>query len=192
MAYIIYSEVVLTDPSREQLFLSKLDRLAPVDAHESFVHYALDSWLERFCDDGTTLEDLHYAEYAERSAEDIGPVELVLHNPDSWDILCTRTNGQVKFYYWQRCLLWFVGYDWTQILRSLLWIWNDNIKEEDFEGEIIRKIPLKYGLSPRWTVEEGLSPWWSEEWNGERAPLKRSCEDQDSLCEPTTKRLKVM
>ena len=152
-----YSELDIPAPTREQQFLLMLDKINPVDAHECQITLALEYWLDQYEEyyDNITLEDMHYNEYAERFVEDIGPVELILCCPSWWSLLCSKKNGETKFYFWQANFLWYVGKHWIDVYRSILYVCDDFCSEEELQGLEIRRIPLKSGLTIWWNHLEG-------------------------------------
>ena len=170
-----YSELDIPAPIREQQFLLKLDKISPVDVHECQIASALESWLDKYEEhyDNVTLEDMRYNEYAERFAEDIGPVELVLCCPHWWSLLCSKKNGESKFYFWRSNFLWYVGKDWNDAFDSVVYVCDDFCTEEELQELEIRRIPLK----------SGLTIWWNP-WEGEAADVPESlkkCNDAISI-----------
>jgi hypothetical protein len=141
------SETITSDPestdvtsTREQELLRKLDLLSPVpSASEWDKTQAMTWWLNEYPPSDTTLEDLHYKEYAEGFSQDISQVELVLYGPEWYSLLCSRTDMGVKFYFWHSNDLFYVGDNWLTVLHSVLYVCHGR-DVPNFQGKGFRRI----------------------------------------------------
>jgi hypothetical protein len=154
-----YSEQRLQNPSFEQYLLQRLDRISPVELHEShYIHLALELWLANYnpSEDSLTLNDLQYHQYARLFSQDPGGVDLVLKSRSWWCLLCSKWGMSTRFYFWSGprhgSQLWFAGNDWTQVFDSLRYVCDNKWQAAIEDGTAIRRTFRNDELKmSRWT-----------------------------------------